>query len=150
MGEQWKLTSQYDLNMMNQSLSSRLESGPLQISVKRWKESRTLDQNSVLHIWFREIAKQWKDHGWTNETAYKDDFVVKEYFKHKFLPTVPIKVSNKVELPPIPKPTSLLDTGEMTSFMMQIEAWCTDRGYWLSKPEDSEYMKILSEMGEAI
>lgn len=41
------------------------------------------------------------------------------------------------------KSTKLLDVGEMTYYLNQIETWCIDRGLTLTIPEDSEYYGLM-------
>ncbi len=42
-----------------------------------------------------------------------------------------------------------LDKGAMHSFMTCIDAWAAEHGIYLPHPEDSEYMKMRCNMGEA-
>ena len=55
------------------------------------------------------------------------------------------EITDRYEL----KHTSELDKGEMHAFMTCIDAWATEHGIYLPHPEDSEYMKMRSNMGEA-
>jgi len=121
-----------------------------------YNDGRSIGQNSLFHRWCREIAKHFVNGGKThfstgeemNEKSMKESlkttylgFETKEYVN---LSTG--EVTRKEEL----KHTSDLNKGDMTAFLMLVDAFCVEYGIYISKPEDSEYIQILKEIGNMV
>jgi len=121
-----------------------------------YNDGRSTGQNALFHRWCREIAKHFVDGGKThfgtgseiNETSMKNNlkttylgFDTKEYIDLKTG-----EVTTGEEL----KHTSDLDKGDMTAFLMLVDAFCVEYGIYISKPEDSEYIQILKEIGNMV
>lgn len=107
------------------------------VTIKEWKESRSLSQNNLYWKWLAEINKQ---------APLKCDSKVSgselwhEVFKKYYCPVKTIS-NNKASLEI--KSTKMLDVGEMTFYLNKIEQWCMDRGLMLTIPHDSEYYKLM-------
>ncbi|MCP4356212.1 MAG: hypothetical protein GY793_11435, partial [Proteobacteria bacterium] len=85
------------------------------VSVKLWRESRSLSQNNLYWRWLTEIAKQWD--------VSNDPEILHEIFKKYYCPE---KVVNEhVSI----KSTKKLDVGEMHFYLNKIESFCLDRGF---------------------
>jgi hypothetical protein len=126
-----------------------LESGECyRLTIKPWKEKRSLSQNALSHVWYEHISKylikagrhhcnaKWVKHNLKatylgfEDVAYTD-FVTGE-------------VTTRQEL----KHTSDLDTGDMHYFMMRVESWAAQFGLTLPNPEDGEYFKLQRKQEE--
>lgn len=117
--------------------------------------SRSLPQNALFHKWCDEIARFFVSMGKTTFAtgAAMDRDNVKRNLKQTFLGEQLVQdinmktgeITERYEL----RHTSQLDKGEMHSFMTCIDNWATEHGIYLPHPEDSEYMKMRCNMGEA-
>ncbi|CDM88201.1 YbcN family protein [Xenorhabdus bovienii] len=114
---------------------------PHRIIIKPWKNTRSLSQNATAHMWFGEISRFLKSNG----AKFSPD-EVKEMMKHTFLGyEVVERVDARTQEPErvrTLRQTSKLDTGEMFRFMEQVEQWAAGMGYFVTIPDDSEYMKL--------
>lgn len=114
--------------------------------IKIWKDKRTIDQNSLSHMWYTDIAKQANQRSKTNSYTMdsvkhdlKEMFLGYEEIEHKNVITG--EITKKLEL----IKTSDLDTGEMHFFLQQVETWSYQNGFKLRIPNDSEYRKLQLE-----
>lgn len=109
------------------------EAFPQSLKLAEYDNPKSMTQNALIHVWFRDIAKSFTDRG----NPVKEDFI-KEMLKHKFLGTTDISTA-KLKIPPqinkLPK-----HKGELHHFMSQVEEWAADHGVRLTNPADSEYM----------
>ncbi|CDG89637.1 YbcN family protein [Xenorhabdus bovienii] len=114
---------------------------PHRIIIKPWKNTRSPSQNATAHMWFGEISRFLKSNG----AKFSPD-EVKEMMKHTFLGyEVVERVDARTQEPErvrTLRQTSKLDTGEMFRFMEQVEQWAAGMGYFVTIPDDSEYMKL--------
>ena len=107
---------------------------PQRVTVVKWVEKRSLSQNSLYWKWLGEIAKQWN--------VSNDPEILHEIFKKFYCPE---KVINQhVSI----KSTKKLDKGEMHWYLNKIEAFCLERAFKITIPDDSEYAKLLKEQEE--
>lgn len=116
---------------------------------------RSLPQNSLFHKWCAEIAAFFVSMGKTTFAtgAAMNEVNMKRNLKQTFLGEQLVQdinlktgeITDRYEL----KHTSELDKGEMHAFMTCIDAWATEHGIYLPHPEDSEYMRMKIEFGEA-
>ena len=98
------------------------------VSVKLWRESRSLSQNNLYWRWLTEISKQWD--------VSNDPEILHEVFKKYYCPE---KVINEhVSI----KSTKKLDVGEMHFYLNKIESFCLDRGFKITIPDNSEYQQL--------
>ncbi|WP_025126456.1 hypothetical protein [Pseudomonas sp. PH1b] len=116
---------------------------------------RSLPQNALFHKWCDEIAQFFVRMGKTTFAtgAPMNETNIKRNLKQTFLGETPItdinlktgEVTERYEL----RHTSHLDKGEMHAFMTCVDLWANEHGIYLSHPEDSEYMKMRIQFGEA-
>ena len=119
-----------------------------------WSEGRTLSQNALSHMWYSDIAKHFIDHGKTHFDSgdAMNDINMKNNLKLTYLGCedksyIDLKtgrVITKSEL----RHTSDLEKGDMTNYLMLIDAFCVQYGIYIRKPADSEYVKIMQQIGE--
>lgn len=111
--------------------------------IKIWKDKRSINQNSLSHMWYEDLAKQANIRSKTNNYTTKS---VKRDLKESFLGYEDVehinllngKRTTKKQL----RKTSKLDTGEMHFYLQQIETWAIQNGFELRIPNDSEYQKL--------
>ena len=110
------------------------------VSVKEWREKRSLSQNSLYWKWLAEIDKQnpLKLVNSSNSGAE----LWHEVFKKFYCPESVI-TDGKTEM--VIVSTKLLDVAQMHHYLAQIEVWAMNRGFKLTIPIDSEYMKLIEQ-----
>ena len=86
-----------------------LDGTPKTITLQPFKRPRTLDQNAMMHVMFRELASHC---GYTESE-------IKEYFKQEHGYTKTIEISGKIT--EIPKPTSEYNVEECTLMIYQFK-----------------------------
>ncbi|WP_330113938.1 recombination protein NinB [Pseudomonas sp. JS3066] len=116
---------------------------------------RSLPQNALFHKWCEEIAQFFVRMGKTTFAtgAPMNMENVKRNLKQTFLGEEVVRdinlktgeVTERHEL----RHTSQLDKGAMHAFMTCVDKWATEHGIYLPHPEDSEYMRMQREFGEA-
>jgi len=98
-------------------------SRPFRMTLKRKASKRSLNQNSLFHMWCAEIAEQ----------TGNDADAVKEALKQMFLhPRFIEMAGQQVE---VRRSTAALSTEDMAAFMTQVEGWGRGEGYYMTAPE---------------
>lgn len=118
------------------------------ISLKLWKEKRSLNQNSLSHMWYGEISEYLIKSGRTDASPEW----VKRNLKKTYLGCEQVEYTDFVTGEKVstwePRHTSSLDTGEMHYFLNQVERWCAQFGLALTIPADSEYQKLKDKQNQ--
>lgn len=129
------------LNIIEQYVLS--SDKPLRASFKEWRNRRSIDQNSLSHMWYSEIAEQASkrdgDYTFTLDEVkkkLKETFLGYEKVETKDLITGEEKVEQRL------RKTSELDTGDMHFYLSQVEVWAIDRGFKVTIPRKSEYNEL--------
>ena len=112
------------------------------ISIKPWREKRSLNQNALSHMWYSEISdwliRRGKD--------FASPEWVKDAMKHTYLGYVEREmvdvVTGETTVIRSLRHTSDLDTGDMHFYLTQVEGWALSLGCKLTVPADSEYMNL--------
>ena len=110
------------------------------ITVKQWRESRSLSQNALYWKWMTELSKQAKVNGKVFSAEVWAEFFKKYYCPDKL-------IDMPLGEPVTVKSTTKLDAGEMHYYLSCIQAWCMTEGFILTVPSDSEYQKLIDESG---
>lgn len=98
-------------------------SRPWRVEIKRWQKRRSLNQNSLYHMWVGTIAQ---------ETG-NDHEAVHEALKSMFCPLTVIELGGEMRTV---RSTALLNTELMWQYMEQVHAYAaTDLGIRLPLPE---------------
>ena len=99
------------------------------------RDRRTKSQLGLYRIWLRHMADFFSTKG----SQFSDDDM-HDLCRHKFL-GYEDKVVGSTEIPQQLRSTSAgkIGKGDMSEYMHQIEAWCTELGCYLPYPEDNEY-----------
>ena len=113
------------------------------ITIKEWKESRSLSQNALYWCFLAEIDKQHPLS--VKGSNFGGSELWHEVFKKYYCPSKVI-TNGKINLET--KSTKLLDVGEFTFYLNKIENWCMDRGIKLTIPENSDYARFMGEQIE--
>lgn len=117
-----------------------------------WKagSNRSINQNDLYWMWLGEICDQANvklPYTYVEEETGEEITIdvmnkeeLHEWMCHEFLGYVTKRIGRKdvTQL----KGTSKLLKGEMYFFMQQVDAWAHSKGYTLTIPDDSEYMKL--------
>jgi len=108
------------------------------VSVKEWRETRSLSQNALYWKWLTEVNSQsnLKVEG----SKINGSELWHEVFKKYFCPVK--NVTNGEKDLPI-QSTKMLDVGEMCFYLNKIEYWCMDKGIKVTIPESSEYYQLM-------
>ena len=124
------------------------------VSVKEWRESRSLSQNALYWKWMAEIDKQSplviegtveEEDGNLRYEVFKGAALWHEVFKKYYCPVKIItNGENQLEV----KSTTLLDVGDMTFYLNKIEGWCMDRGIKLTIPDNCQYSQLIKGMDQ--
>ena len=123
------------ISLLTQVLQS--SNKPQRVTIKEWKESRSLSQNNLYWKWLAEIDNQAP---LQCDSKIKGSELWHEVFKKYYCPVKQIKNSKATMSI---QSTKMLDVGEMTFYLNKIESWCFDRGIRLTIPIDSEYSKLM-------
>lgn len=116
---------------------------PMKVYFEEYKPTRSLNQNALSHVWYREIANYLDGlMTWDDNTPFTEDDV-KQMLKMKYLPTKPKTLKGKVIH--VPVDTSTLNSGDMYEYMERVQAWALDKGLTLPVPEDSQFYKLMQE-----
>ncbi|MDE9480007.1 hypothetical protein KKJ17_19955 [Xenorhabdus bovienii] len=117
----------------------------LSISAKPYKPKRSLSQNALSHVWYKQISDYLiaKGRDWCSESWVKNSLKATYlgFEEVEYTDFITGEVITKQEL----RHTSELDKGDMHYYMNQVEAWCAQFGLILKTPDDSEYMKLKKE-----
>lgn len=151
MAEKIRVTSMADLN----SVSAAIRNKGFPCNVAITGAVRSLPQNALFHKWCECAAQFFVRMGKLTFATGKpmDAENMKRNLKLTFLGEELIQdinlktgeITDRYEL----RHTSGLDKGEMHQFMTCIDVWAAEHGIYLPHPEDSEYMKMRCNMGEA-
>ena len=115
---------------------------PHRVTIRQWKESRSLSQNALYWKWLTEINKQAP---LQCDAKISGAEMWHEVFKKYYCPAKSVK-NNHAEI--AIKSTKSLDVGEMTHYLNKIENWCMDRGVMLTIPHDSQYYRLMEKQSQ--
>jgi len=108
------------------------------VSVKEWRDSRSVSQNALQHKWYKEISEFMISKGreFSAEAA-------KDSMKHTFLGytqkvMVDVTTGERTEISEL-RGTKALDKGEAKYYMDLIYSFWIDKGLFLTIPENSIY-----------
>ena len=102
------------------------------VTIVEWREKRSL--------WLAEIDKQ--NPLKVVNSKHSGAELWHEVFK-KFWCPESVVTDGKTEM--VIVSTKLLDVGQMNHYLTQIEHWAMNRGFKLTIPIDSEYMKLMEQ-----
>lgn len=151
MSAKIRLDSIGDLMGLNAAI--RAKGFPCQVQISGAR--RSLSQNALAHKWYAEAAAFFLAMGKLHFSSgrpmnaenmkrnLKQTFLGEELIRDVNLQTG--EITERYEL----RHTSDLDRGEMQAFMTCVDKWAMEHGIPLSHPEDSVYMVMQREQGEA-
>ncbi|HDI3035775.1 YbcN family protein [Cronobacter turicensis] len=110
--------------------------------LRPWRETRSLSQNALAHMWFNEISAYLIKRG----KSFATPEWVKDALKHSYLgyeerEMTDVITGEKTTIRSL-RHTSDLDTGDMHFFLTRVEAWALSIGCPLTIPADCEYMQL--------
>ena len=115
---------------------SYARSGKYQVLIKRADERRSIDQNSLMWMWFACIATD-------TQTPVQDvhDYYCKEYLSR------PVIFNGRTEV--VSRGTSGLSKAEFTEFLNKVQAdAAAELGITLPTPEDRAFEMFYQEYGK--
>lgn len=123
-------------------------------------EGRLLSQNDLLHVLIREILQYCKDNDidMPYMSEHKTKAAAEEHLKRNFIYTfcgtdmsltADLKTGEVKQFRSLPR-TSEMDKGRISHLITCIYAWAAEHEIPVSRPADSEYMKLMREMGSAV
>lgn len=104
---------------------------PHRIDLKPYRESRSLAQNALLHVWMSELSTKYAEcYGdWHGAKVWK------QFMKDRFLAVEAVIVASKPVT--VEVSTADLDVGEFSKFLDKIDMYCAgELEIILSRPED--------------
>ena len=134
---------------IGKQLQPLLESGECyRLTVKPWRDKRSLSQNSLSHVWYAEISAYLIKRG----KSFASPEWVKDAMKHTYLgyadrEMVDVVTGAKTTVSRL-RHTSDLDTGDMHFYLTRVEGWAREIGCNLTIPNDCEYRKLREKQEE--
>lgn len=114
-------------------LCSQLRNGRYRVTIERYTEPRTLNQNALMWMWFTCIEQE-------TGTPKQD---VHDYYCNLFLRRTAVINGNETV---IAGSTSKLNTLQMTDFLNKVKAdAATEFGIMLPLPADRFYQEFINE-----
>lgn len=135
--------------LFDSNINELLQNHPkLSVTIKPYRKKRSLSQNSLSHVWYKEISDYLIKAG----RPFCTEAWVKESLKATYLgfestEYTDVLTGEKTQREAL-RHTSKLDKGEMHYFLQQIESWCAQFGLILTTPDDCEYMKLKREQDQ--
>lgn len=151
MADKIRINSLADLSSVNAAI--RAKGFPCNVAITG--AVRSLPQNALFHKWCECAAQFFVSMGKATfatgapmnmenmKRNLKQTFLGEELIQDINLKTG--EITERYEL----RKTSELDKGAMHHFMTLVDGWAAEHGIYLPHPEDSEYMKMRVNMGEA-
>lgn len=116
---------------------------PLRVTLKQWREKRSIDQNSLSHMWYSEIAEQASkrdgNYKFTLDEVkmkLKEMFLGYEKVSVKDLETGETRTEQRL------RKTSELDIGDMYFYLCRVEAWAINNGFRLTIPKKCQFREL--------
>lgn len=124
-------------------------SQPVEVTIKPFKDKRSLNQNNLFHEWCNVLSRYLISRGRYDWTFDKTKYNLKATFLGcNEVEQVNMKTGHK-SVTYEPKHTSDLSVGDMHFFMDQVYQWCLmELGLALPIPEDSEYKNLRDSQNE--
>ena len=146
-GDHVKVSSKEELEKRLPHIIKRMQdwdySTPLAVKLDPYENPRSLSQNAMSHIWYREIAKEMADKG--HKIDHEEPAEVwKLWLKKRFLGTASYSIGNQ-QIPEQVKSTSKLTKGEFVHYLDNVYHWATKQGIRLSIPAESEYAELQAQ-----
>jgi len=131
------------LGVLVTELTKALASGKVyRVSVKEWREKRSLSQNSFQHVIYAELSKCLIGRNYPEWNEKK----VKENLKNKFLGWIDKEftdiVTGEVTIKSELVSTSGLDVGDAYHYTTQIIEWSESIGCHIKIPAKCEYRDL--------
>ena len=146
-GDHVRINNKREVEAKLPFILKRIESwdfdNPLVIKLDKYESPRSLSQNAMSHIWYREISSAMADKG--HKVDHEEPAEVwKLWLKKRFLGTTCYSIGNQ-HIPEQVKSTSKLTKGEFVHFLDNVYHWATKQGIRLSIPADSEYAELQAQ-----
>ncbi len=146
-GDHVRINNKREVEAKLPFILKRIESwdfdNPLVIKMDKYESPRSLSQNAMSHIWYREISDAMADKG--HKVDHEEPAEVwKLWLKKRFLGTTCYSIGNQ-HIPEQVKSTSKLTKGEFVHFLDNVYHWAIKQGIRLSIPAESEYAELKAQ-----
>ena len=112
------------------------------VTIKRWKEKRSLSQNAFQHVIYSELSKYLVSKGRKDWTEEKVKFEMKNNFLG-WRQTECVNVfTGEMTTREILRETSKLDVGDSFQYTTQLLDFAQSIGCTIKIPDDCEYMNL--------
>tara|TARA_R110000744_G_scaffold134256_3_gene243197 strand:+ start:250 stop:726 length:477 start_codon:yes stop_codon:yes gene_type:complete len=118
-------------------------SKPLTIKFEPYENPRSISQNAMAHVWYRQISEEMANKGHVIKHD-KPEEVWKLWLKRRFMGVYTVNIGKEVIEDQV-KSTKDLNKGEMAYFLDQVYHWATKQGVMLSVPHESEYAALQNQ-----
>ena len=118
-------------------------SKPLTIKFEPYENPRSISQNAMAHVWYRQISEEMAKKGHVIKHD-KPEEVWKLWLKRRFIGIYTVNIGKEIIEDQV-KSTKDLNKGEMAYFLDQVYHWATKQGVMLSVPHESEYAALQNQ-----
>jgi len=118
-------------------------SKPLTIKFEPYENPRSISQNAMSHVWYRQISEEMAKKGHVIKHDKPED-VWKLWLKRRFIGIYTVNIGKEIIEDQV-KSTKDLNKGEMAYFLDQVYHWATKQGVMLSVPHESEYAALQNQ-----
>lgn len=133
-----------DISELASTLTAMLKDGPVQVRLSG-RKARSLSQNSLMWIWYRQISEWLKSKG----KDFAGEQWVHDAMCHTFLGWRTVEMVDVITGEKTSRDeligTSGLDVGEMKLYLDLVYQWALGYGLLLTIPEDCEYNRMKKE-----
>ncbi len=138
-----------NLGGLVQMLTELLTSGnDYRVSIKQWRESRSLSMNSFQHVIYSKVSKYLISKGrldWSEE-------VTKDNLKNKFLGWIDKEytdiITGEITVKSVLRQTSKLDSGEAYHYTTQLIEWAEFIGCRIEISATGEYKQLMDKQND--
>lgn len=133
-----------DIDQLSQQLFQMLQDGPVGVKLTA-RKARSLSQNAISWMWYREISIWLKSKGKDFATdQWVHDAMCHTFLGHEDVMDTDVVTGVSTRRSAL-RGTSKLDVGEMKLYLDLVYMWCLEKGLLLTVPEDSEYKKLCDQ-----
>ena len=115
------------------------------VSIKLWRESRSLSQNNFQHVIYDELSKYLISRGRTDWTEKKTKIEMKNNFLGWVNADCTDMVTGEITIRQVLRSSSKLDVGEACDYITKMLDLCNNLGCTIKIPAKCEYRDVLEK-----
>lgn len=133
-----------DIKGLIDQVTAMLADGPVQVKLSG-KKARSLSQNNLSWMWYREISDWLKSKGKDFASdQWVHDAMCHTYLGHEDVMDMDVTTGISTRRSAL-RGTSKLDVGEFKLYMDMVYHWALNYGLLLTIPEECEYYRLRKE-----